>query len=542
MRRLVVSCLVVAGLIAVIGCGSESPKSRRKDKGGPVGQDRIARHADAKDKKAAGEAFGNWDKDKDKGGETHNTEAYDRIVDNFQATHREPLSTFSVDVDTASYSNMRRFLDQENRLPPPDAVRIEEFVNYFRYSYPEPKDTHPVAITTEVSDCPWKPEHKLVRIGLQAKRIHADELPPRNLVFLIDVSGSMNAPNRLPLVKKSLEMLVGQLTARDRVAIVVYAGTSGLVLPATRGDKKETILDTLHRLEAGGSTNGGQGIQLAYRIAEQNLIENGVNRVILATDGDFNVGVTSQGELLRLIEEKRKSGVFLTILGYGMGNLKDSTLEKLADHGNGHYAYIDTLAEARKVFVEEGAALVTVAKDVKVQVEFNPARVAAYRLIGYENRLLKSQDFNDDRKDAGDMGAGHTVTALYECVPPGAVIPVPKTDPLRYQKPGSPTIAAESKEMLTVKVRYKEPKEGQSKLMSEAVRSENRSIEQASSDHRFAASVAAFGMVLRNSPYKGSATYDSVLGLARTSQGEDPGAYRAEFLRLVERAKGLRRE
>jgi Ca-activated chloride channel family protein len=470
-----------------------------------------------------------------------NTEAYEHLADNrFQSVSREPLSTFSVDVDTASYSNVRRFLQQENRLPPQDAVRVEEMINYFRYDYPEPKGERPVAITTEVSSCPWQPEHRLVRIGLQAKRIRADQLPARNLVFLIDVSGSMMPENRLPLVKKSLEMLVEQLTQRDRVAIVVYAGSSGLVLPATAGDQKPVILGALRRLEAGGSTNGGDGIQLAYKVAEQNYLEGGVNRVILATDGDFNVGVTSQGDLLRLIEQKRRSGVYLTVLGYGMGNLKDSTLEKLADHGNGHYAYIDTEAEARKVFVQEGAALVTVAKDVKVQVEFNPARVAGYRLIGYENRLLKAEDFNNDRKDAGDMGAGHTVTALYECVPAGMRVPVGGVDPLKYQKPAGPTIAAESKEMLTVKIRYKEPTEEQSKLLSQTVVDSGAGIAQAGENHRFAAAVAAFGMVLRDSPNKGSATLDMVQELARPALGNDRGGYRAEFLRLVEQAAMLR--
>jgi Ca-activated chloride channel family protein len=337
-------------------------------------------------------------------------------------------------------------------------------------------------------------------------------------------------------------MLVEQLTARDHVAIVVYAGRSGLVLPATPGNQKEKILSALGKLEAGGSTNGGQGIQLAYKVALENYIEDGLNRVILATDGDFNVGVTSQGELLRLIEEKRKTGVFLTILGYGMGNLKDSTLEKLADHGNGHYAYIDTLAEARKVFVEEGAALVTVAKDVKIQVEFNPARVAGYRLIGYENRLLKAEDFNNDKKDAGDMGAGHTVTALYEWVPAGTLVPATAgVDPLRYQQPNKPTLASESREMMTVKLRYKEPKEMQSKLLSVPVRDPGDGMEQASVDHRFAASVAAFGMVLRESPHKGNATHEMALKLAKGALGTDPGGYRGEFIRLAEIARAMKK-
>jgi Ca-activated chloride channel family protein len=472
--------------------------------------------------------------------ETPTTEAYEPIAENdFQTVAKAPLSTFAVDVDTASYSNVRRFLQQENKLPPADAVRIEEFVNYFHYDYPEPKDDHPVAITTEVSACPWQPEHRLVRVGLQAKRIHTEQLPARNLVFLIDVSGSMDAPNRLPLVKQSLEMLLEQLTARDRVAIVVYAGKSGLVLPPTPGDQHPKVHDALNALEAGGSTNGGEGIQLAYKTAQQNFMADGVNRVILATDGDFNVGVTDQGDLLKLIEEKRRGGVFLTVLGYGMGNLKDATLEKLADHGNGHYAYIDSAAEARKVFVEEGAALVTVAKDVKVQVEFNPARVAGYRLIGYENRALKAKDFNDDHKDGGDMGAGHTVTALYEVVPAGKPVPTAE-DALKYQRPAhKPMLVSDSNEMLTVKVRYKEPKEGVSQLLSQAVEDGSENVIDASADQRFTAAVAAFGMLLRDSPHKGAATYESVLTLARPALGNDPGGYRSEFIRLVEMARSL---
>ena len=344
----------------------------------------------------------------------HNTETYDHIVENtFLAADRNPLSTFSIDVDTASYSNVRRFLLSEGRLPPPDAVRIEELINYFPYRYPQPRGEHPVAFTLDIAECPWNAKHYLVRIGLMAKRIDPAEMPPRNFVFLVDTSGSMNALNRLPLLQQSLHMLVDQLNERDRVAIVAYAGSAGLVLPSTPGNRKDVIHNAIDRLRAGGSTNGGEGITLAYSVAENSFIPDGLNRVILGTDGDFNVGVTNQGDLVRLIEEKRRSGVYLTILGFGMGNLKDSTMEKLSHHGNGHYAYIDSETEASKTFIEQGAALVTVAKDVKLQIEFNPQRVGAYRLLGYEDRLLQAHEFNDDKKDAGDMGAGHTVTALY---------------------------------------------------------------------------------------------------------------------------------
>src|SRR5947209_10778167 len=347
-------------------------------------------------------------------------ESYAKIDENpFLEAARAPLSTFSIDVDTASYSNTRRFLS-EGRLPPKDAVRIEELINYFNYDYPQPSGSAPFSVTAEVADCPWNARHKLVHIGLQGRRVSTEDMPPANLVFLIDVSGSMNEPRKLPLVKSSLRTLAEQLSARDRVAIVVYAGTSGLVLPSTPGDRKGEIIAAIDRLEAGGSTNGGEGIQLPYRVAQDNFIRGGTNRVILSTDGDFNVGVTGDDALVRLIEEKRKSGIFLSVLGVGTGNLNDSMMEKLADRGNGNYAYIDTEEEARKALGEEAAGtLATIAKDVKIQVEFNPRLVAGYRLIGYENRLLAARDFNDDRKDAGEIGAGHTVTALYEIVPAG---------------------------------------------------------------------------------------------------------------------------
>ncbi len=470
----------------------------------------------------------------------HDTEAYDHIDDNpFLAVAQNPLSTFSIDVDTASYSNVRRFLSGES-LPPKDSVRIEEMVNYFSYDYAPPQGPDPFSVHVEVAQSPWSPAHRLARIGLKGRQVQASTRPPSNLVFLLDVSGSMAAPNKLGLLKQAMKMLVGQLDERDRIAIVVYAGASGLVLPSTACDDREAILDALSRLEAGGSTNGGEGIELAYETATKGFVTGGVNRVILATDGDFNVGTTSQGDLVRVIEDKAKTGVFLTVLGFGMGNYKDSTLEKLADRGNGSYAYIDTLAEARKVLVEEmGGTLVTIAKDVKIQVEFNPERVAAYRLIGYENRLLAAEDFNDDTKDAGEIGAGHTVTALYEIVPAGQPIDLPGVDPLKYQKPMQKTDAAKSGELFTLKLRYKQPDGDASKLIERPVTDIGESWAEASDDFRFAAAVAGFGMLLRDSPHKGKATYDSILELAGKALGEDPRGYRKEFLDLVSAAKKL---
>jgi Ca-activated chloride channel family protein len=467
-----------------------------------------------------------------------NTEAYDRIVDNaFLAAASNPLSTFSIDVDTASYANVRRFL-ASGQLPPKDAVRIEELVNYFRYDYAQPAGAAPFSVTTELSACPWKADHRLVLIGLQGRLVEEANVPPRNLVFLLDVSGSMDEPRKLPLLKESLGLLVEQLRPQDRVAIVVYAGASGLALPPTPGDRKETIRRALESLQAGGSTAGGAGIELAYRVASDSFVRGGINRVILATDGDFNVGITSQGDLLRLIEEKRRTGVFLSVLGFGDGNLKDSTMEKLADSGNGNYAYIDSLAEGRKVLVSEaGATLVTIAKDVKIQVEFNPARVAAYRLIGYENRSLRAEDFNDDGKDAGEIGAGHSVTALYEVVPAGVAIELPGVDPLKYQRPASRVAASQDGELLTVKLRYKEPDGERSRLLSVALA--DRPGAEASENLRFSAAVAAFGMLLRESEHKGQVTYGQVLALAEGSRGDDREGYRSEFVELVRAAEGL---
>jgi Ca-activated chloride channel family protein len=468
-----------------------------------------------------------------------NTEAYDHIRDDgFLTVAANPLSTFSVDVDTASYANVRRFL-QGGQLPPKDAVRIEELVNYFRYDYPDPEGEAPFSITTGIAPCPWAKDHLLALVGLQGRRVPDRDVPPRNLVFLIDVSGSMEDPRKLPLLIEGMGLLVDQLRPEDRVAIAVYAGTSGLVLPTTAGDRKAEIRAALQKLRAGGSTAGGAGIQLAYREAASSFIEGGVNRVILATDGDFNVGLTSHGDLVRLIEEKRKTGVFLSVLGFGEGNLKDATMEKLADSGNGNYSYIDTLAEARKVLVSDvGATLFTIAKDVKIQVEFNPRQVSAYRLLGYENRALRAEDFADDRKDAGEIGAGHSVTALYEIVPPGVAASVPGVDPLKYQDAGRPSAAASSGEVLTVKLRYKEPDGEQSRLKTVAVRAGEPSA-SATASLRFASAVAAFGMLLRDSEHKGSASWETVRRLVADAGAEDAEGYRAEFLGLVARAETL---
>ena len=474
------------------------------------------------------------------------TESYARIEENdWLAAANNPLSTVSIDVDRASYSNIRRFIRNGER-PPIDAVRIEEMINYFTYDYPAARGDHPFAVATEVTRAPWNPRHHLVRIGIQGRRVDLEELPPSNLVFLLDVSGSMQPANKLPLLKKSLRMLVNELRREDRVAIVVYAGAAGLVLPSTPGSDKEEILDAIENLEAGGSTAGGAGLRLAYKVAAENRIRGGNNRVILATDGDFNIGASSDAEMTRLIEEKREQGTFLTVLGFGMGNLNDSKMEAIADHGNGNYAYIDNLLEARKVLVTEmGGTLLTIAKDVKIQVEFNPARVQAYRLIGYENRLLAAEDFNDDTKDAGELGAGHSVTALYEVVPVGAPpVETGSVDPLRYGEPGGPEGDREppvdfgetSDELMFVKIRYKAPDGDRSRLIEHPVRGR---VVDASTDMRFAAAVAAFGMLLRESEHRGDFTLRDVSRLARGARGEDEHGYRAEFVRLVSAAREM---
>lgn len=450
---------------------------------------------------------------------------------------KNPLSTLSIDVDTASYTNVRRFINSGN-LPPPDAVRIEELINYFTYDYPQPIDGAPFSFTTELTDAPWKSGNRLLLVGLQGLKIPVDKLPPANLVFLIDVSGSMDQENKLPLLVKSFKLLVGQLRPQDRVAIVVYAGQAGLVLPSTSGAEKYKILSALDSLQAGGSTAGGQGIQLAYQVARENYIKHGNNRVILATDGDFNVGASSDADMERLIEEKRKDGVFLSVLGYGMGNYKDSKMQKLADRGNGNYAYIDTLLEAKKVLLSQfGGTLMTIAKDVKLQVEFNPAKVKSYRLIGYEKRMLRAEDFTDDRKDAGELGSGHTVTALYEIVPADSVSP--DTRELTYQTTQVKDSARTSTELATIRFRYKKPQEDTSSELVRKIPADANTLNNAGNNISFAAAVAEWGMLLRNSEHKGSANFTRILEMARKAKGTDVEGYRAEFIRLVEMSELL---
>jgi len=473
--------------------------------------------------------------------EDFNTESYDRIYENpFLPVPQNPLSTFSIDVDAASYANIRRYINN-SQMPPKDAVRIEEMVNYFSYDYPAPGDEHPFSIYTEMGECPWNKEHKLVHIGLQGKKIETENAPPSNLVFLLDVSGSMNASNKLPLLKKSFKLLVNQLKESDQISIVVYAGAAGLVLPPTSGSKKTEILEALDMLQAGGSTAGGAGIQLAYKIAKDNFIKQGNNRVLLATDGDFNIGASSDAEMVRMIEEKRKDGIFLTVLGFGMGNYKDSKMEKLADKGNGNYAYIDNILEAKKVFINElGSTLFTIAKDVKIQIEFNPVRVSAYRLIGYENRILRSEDFNDDKKDAGELGAGHTVTALYEIVPVGVKLDLPEVDELKYQHAKVYNNPKNSEEWLTVKFRYKNPADTVSNLIAMPLTEEkSHRLSETSENFRFAAAVAGYGMLLRDSKYKGNITTSDIVDMAKNSSGDDKFGYRSEFVKMVEKSQLL---
>ncbi len=465
----------------------------------------------------------------------HNTEGYDVVNENgFKEVRNSPLSTFSVDVDRASYANVRRFLTQ-NQKPVKDAVRIEELINYFDYNYPQPRNGHPFSVTVEADACPWNSKRQLVLIGLKGENLNEEQIPPSNLVFLIDVSGSMNTPNRLPLVKQSLSFLVERLRKSDRVAIVVYAGAAGLVLESTPGTNKTKILEAIDRLQAGGSTAGGAGINLAYKIAKENYLHGGNNRVILATDGDFNVGASSDAEMVRLIEEKRKDGVFLSVLGFGMGNYKDSKMEKLSNAGNGNYAYIDNILEAKKVFgTELWGTLYTIAKDVKIQVEFNPTKVKAYRLIGYENRLLNKEDFNDDKKDAGDIGCGHTVTALYEIIPASSEESVSDVDPLEYQK----SQAVDSKNLMTIKLRYKQPNEDESKLIVERV---DAAKLKATSNIKFASAVAEFGMLLRDSEHKGNASFNAVIARAKSSRENDEHGYRSDFVKMAEMAQMIYR-
>jgi len=471
----------------------------------------------------------------------HNTESYDDFDENpFKSVARAPLSTFSIDVDKASYSNVRRFINQGS-LPPKDAVRIEEMINYFSYDYAEPQNEQPVAFHTAYTTCPWNEGHQLFTIGLQGKKIDLKNAPANNLVFLIDVSGSMQSPDKLDLLKSGLYLLVDQLREQDRVSIVVYAGAAGLVLRPTSGVNKTEIKDAIEQLTAGGSTSVAEGIELAYAVAKEQFIQGGNNRVLLATDGDFNVGISDDGELIRLIEEKRKDNIFLTVLGFGMGNLKDSKMEKLADHGNGNYSYIDNIMEAKKVLVEEmGGTLVTLAKDVKLQLEFNPEYVKAYRLIGYENRMLNDEDFNNDEKDAGDLGAGQTVTAIYEIIPAGSDETIPSVDSLKYQqiKPKKVTGIANN-ELLTIKLRYKTPTGLKSSLMELPIAATVIPFEQASDNSKFAMAVAAYGMILRGSEHKGEATFDMVLKLANASMASKTDEYRAEFVELVTKSSLL---
>ena len=465
------------------------------------------------------------------------TEDYSTISENpFLDATLNPLSTFSIDVDTASYSNVRRFLNSE-QMPPKDAVRIEEMINYFNYDYPDPKEGEPFSITTEIAKAPWNEKHEIVLVGLQGKQLNQEALPKSNLVFLLDVSGSMNDPNKLPLLKKAFKRMLAQLGKNEHVAIVTYAGAAGLVLESTPGSEKEKIMQALDRLNAGGSTAGGQGIQLAYRTAKENFIEGGNNRVILATDGDFNVGVSSDSELTRLIEEKRKEGIFLTVLGFGTGNYKDNKMEQIANKGNGNYYYIDTFKEAQKVLVQElGSTLFTIAKDVKIQIEFNPSKVSAYRLIGYENRMLAKEDFNDDTKDAGELGAGHTVTALYEIVPVGSDESVAKVDDLKYQK----SEVVKSDELLTVKFRYKEPTSETSQLIEKTLNQATGTIATPSSENlKLASAVAEWGMLLRNSSYKGQSSYDHALQIVKEVKGKDEWGYREELISLIEKSKAF---
>jgi Ca-activated chloride channel homolog len=445
-------------------------------------------------------------------------------------------------VDEAAYSNIRRYIENGS-LPPAGAVRIEEMINYFDYEYPRPVNDDPFAVYTEMSECPWNPQHRLVHIGLQGKEIPVESLPAANLVFLVDVSGSMEEPNKLPLVQASLNMLVNQLREKDKVAIVVYAGNAGLVLPSTSGAAKQAIRDAIDNLEAGGSTAGGEGIQLAYKIARQQFLQEGNNRIILATDGDFNVGLSSDDELVRLIEKERQSGVFLSVLGYGMGNYKDSKMQQLADKGNGNHSYIDNINEARKVLVEEfGSTLFAIAKDVKIQVEFNPAKVQAYRLIGYENRVLAAEDFNDDTKDAGELGSGHTVTALYEIIPVGVTSEFIKpVDALKYQQPAKSTTVSAGNELMTIKLRYKKPDGDISRLITHSVNDQPVSLTAASANFKFAAAVAEFGMLLRNSAFKQTGSYAQVQALAKAAKGTDKNGYREDFIKMVQSVTSLAR-
>ncbi len=531
--------------ILFTGCGRSAPNATSEVRTGTAALD-----IDAVASRPAAQPLGMpWEPivdNADEGvGPGQGGDKYDQIVENaFLRVDNHPLSTFSVDVDTASYSKVRQFLFDHNQLPRPHAVRIEELVNYFDYDYSPPADheSGPFATHVAVAQCPWNDEHRLVRIALKGRVVEQEQRPKSNLVFLIDVSGSMNQPNKLPLLKRGLGLLLDQLNDQDRVAIVVYAGAAGLVLDSTPASERQTIMRALNRLEAGGSTNGGQGLALAYQVARDHSIKGGINRVLLCTDGDFNVGATGTDQMLDLVEKESKSGTELTVLGFGMGNFNDAMLEQISGRGNGNYAFIDTMNEARKVLVEQlSGTLVTIAKDVKLQIEFNPSEVAAYRLIGYENRLLENQDFNDDTKDAGEIGAGHAVTALYEIVPGDAatVAELPAVDELKYQGKPQPAEAAGSGELLTLKLRYKLPEQDESQLIEIAVKDEDTEFNAADREFQFASAVAGFGMLLRDSQYAGNWNYDAVHKVAASATGEDTYGLRKEFLEIVRLAQSL---
>ncbi len=528
---------VALGIVSatLIGCARRETKFAAVDSAQPSQAFRYHEAALAVPVAAADEGIGPGE-----GGEK-----YDEIIDNpFRRVVEHPLSTFSIDVDTASYSKVRQYLVDYNQLPRPDAVRIEELLNYFPYDYAAPVESQsePFATHVAVSQCPWNAEHRLVRLALKGREVNKDVRPSSNLVLLIDSSGSMKSPNKLPLLKRGMRLLLQQLNENDRVAVVAYAGAAGLVLDSTPATDADTILAALSRLEAGGSTNGGQGLQLAYQIARDNFVDQGTNRVLLCTDGDFNVGMTGTDQMVRFVEDQSKGGIDLTVLGFGMGNLNDAMLEQISGRGNGNYAFIDTYNEAKKVLVEQlSGTLVTIAKDVKLQVEFNPAKVAAYRLIGYENRMLQTEDFNDDKKDAGEIGAGHSVTALYEVVPQGVSTAetLPSTDPLKYQEPPRNSAAAESGELLTVKLRYKAPGDDASQLIEHVVHDSGARFNDADEEFKFAAAVAGFGMLLRQSDHRGDWTYENVMQVAQSSLGNDAHGFREEFVELVSIARSL---
>ena len=549
---------LVASCLMLVGCGAEAPRAvsdarpaefqmAETSEGAPMEMPvaanvGMAEPADAAVDTEVEQPGGSVDQGKGAG---EGGEKYDAIVDNpFLRVLDQPLSTFSVDVDTASYSKVRQYLVEYQQMPRPAAVRIEELLNYFHYDYssPLPDQSEPFATHVAVTQCPWNGKHRLVRLALKGREVARQERPASNLVLLIDTSGSMKRPNKLPLLKRAMEMLLTRLDARDRISVVAYAGSAGLVLDGQSAAEAPAIMRGLNRLQAGGSTNGGNGLRLAYQVAREHYVDGGVNRVLLCTDGDFNVGMTGTDQMVEFVEAEAKQGIELTVLGFGMGNLNDSMLEQISGRGNGNYAFIDTENEAKKVLVDQlSGTLVTIAKDVKLQIEFNPASVAAYRLIGYENRVMNAEDFRDDKKDAGEIGAGHSVTALYEVIPVGAatLADVPAVDALKYQKPPEQSAAAESGELLTLKLRYKLPEEESSQLMEHVVYDSGATFAQADREFQFAAAVAGFGMLLRDSEHRGDWTYDSVLQVAEASTGVDEHGFREEFVELVAIANQL---